>query len=292
MLHRYCRLALGREPALTASLGLLASIAIAGCKVEFHAALPAHRADAGKATTTCTRHLQAIGRALVLYRHATGQLPAHLSDLYPRYLSDKRLLHCPADPTSGEPGIETVNAAENRGRVAVPTDPRLPVSYLYEMTLARNPAGNLLGPVPVSEPATWREFKTAQRVFFDDRVPVVRCWHHLQETVPSGKPLVLNLTLTGQVYRSEPDWEWDPGTVPVVLAAMERDLAAGPAQFRRHWWADRVGQYFADAPPVPALRGRYRSVAARLATLAKSDPTMETRGTARAIESLRRAAGD
>src|SRR5437016_13325567 len=77
------------------------------------------------AVTTCTRNLQAIGRALAAYRHANGGLPPHLSDLYPKYLTDRRLLHCPSDPSPGEPGYVASG------------DPKLPISYLYEFSLAK-----------------------------------------------------------------------------------------------------------------------------------------------------------
>src|SRR5947209_13961104 len=79
---------------------------------------------------TCTKHLEAIGRALEAYQKEKKELPPHLSDLYPQYLTDKALLHCPADPTAGEPGLEES-----------PKDPNLPTSYLYEMSLEKGAPG-------------------------------------------------------------------------------------------------------------------------------------------------------
>ena len=71
--------------------------------------------------------MQAIGRALAAYRRDhQGNLPPHLSDLYPKYLTDKGLLLCPADPNAGSES----------------TDPELPCDYHYD----NHPGGLLLGP--------------------------------------------------------------------------------------------------------------------------------------------------
>jgi hypothetical protein len=138
----------------------------------------------------CIRQLQAIGRALAAYQRDRGELPPHLSDLYPRYLADLTLLLCPADQQFGATGLSGVDP-----------DP-LPISYFYEMSLAGRPGGLLLGPAPAGRRVTWRQWKMAQRVQYGDRVPVVSCWHHLRQGYR------LNLTLTGHVYRSEIYWGW------------------------------------------------------------------------------------
>src|SRR5207249_8519135 len=67
--------------------------------------LPAEGAPPASEQTLapCTAHLEQIGRALEAYQKEQGRLPAHLSDLYPKYLSDKTVFHCPADATSGTP---------------------------------------------------------------------------------------------------------------------------------------------------------------------------------------------
>ena len=49
------------------------------------------------AVAACTQHLQTIGRALAAYQHDNGELPRHLSDLYPKYVADRAVFHCPAD---------------------------------------------------------------------------------------------------------------------------------------------------------------------------------------------------
>src|SRR5437867_2804447 len=94
---------------------------------------PAVGAAAQDASVICTRHLEAVGRALAAYQRDVGSLPPHLSDLYPQYLKDEAPLHCPADLSPGTSGVG-----------GGPQDP-VPNSYLYEMTLDTRPGGALLG---------------------------------------------------------------------------------------------------------------------------------------------------
>jgi peroxiredoxin len=232
------------------------------------------------ATTTCTQQLQAISRALTAYRRAHhGALPAHLSDLYPSYLKDKAMLHCPADPTPGTPwpADETI------------ADPHMPVSYLYDMSADPATYPVTFSPRPDGK-VTWYQQKMAQRAYFGDRVPVVRCWHHTQ--VPAGQTLpVLNLALTGKVFRTGEAWEYDADSVPFLLASLERDLAAGPERVRRRWTAATIADYFSSVPSVPALHDRFRAAAAKLASLAGSF-SQDAAAQSAAVASLYGAAGD
>jgi peroxiredoxin len=238
-------------------------------------------ASADAATTTCTQHLQAISRALTAYRRAHhGALPAHLSDLYPSYLKDKAMLHCPADPTPGTPwpADETI------------ADPHMPVSYLYDMSADPATYPVIFSPRPDGK-VTWYQQKMAERAYFGDRVPVVRCWHHTQ--VPASQtPPVLNLALSGKIFPTTvPAWEYDAGTVPFLLASLERDLAAGPERVRRRWTAATIADYFGSIPPVPALHDRLRAAAAKLAALA-GPFSQDAAAQSAAVASLYGAAGD
>jgi hypothetical protein len=228
----------------------------------------------------CTRQLQAIGRALVAYERARGALPPHLSDLSPRFLKDRVLFHCPADESKGNPG-----------RAGVAGDPRLPISYSYEMSTDRTGHRFLvLGPRPRAN--TGREHKEAQRVYFGDRVPVVRCWHHTGSADAEGSASVLNLTSSGKVYASQALWEYEADTVPAVLACMERDAAAGLAQFRRRWEPLRVASYLGRFRPTPSLCEQMEATAGRLAALAWEAP-VELAGTlSHVVGTLYWAAGD
>jgi hypothetical protein len=255
-------------------------------------ATPARAAPAGSdaSMATCTRQLTAIGRAFAAYQRDKGRLPANLSDLYPRYVKSKALLHCPADPTPGSLGYERMKR-----------DPKLPVSYMYELSLQGDPAGVMLGPDPPGGAATWRNLKLAQRVNFGDRVPVARCWHHAMRSPhwesDWTRVVVLTLTPTGQVYRSAPHWELDPATVRTVLERLKHDLAAtaradGTGALRRRWEPARMVGYFRTVPSVPALQERYRAVADKLAGLTHTGESSADTSLILAAGCLYRAAGD
>lgn len=234
------------------------------------------QAPPNNAAVRCARQLQAMGRALSAYQRDRGELPPHLSELYPDYLKDRALLHCPADPSGGTtrfPGIEP--------------DP-VPTSYLYEMSLAQKPFGLLLGPPPGGKISTWRDLKIAHRVHFGDLVPVVSCWHHVRQGYRQ------NLTLTREVYRSIIGWEYEPAAVHAALSRLERDLAAGPTQFRRYWWPNAIAWYsYALAGRTSVkTRHRLRAAAGRLAALARSDASMTAGDVWSAAGSLYYAGGD
>jgi tetratricopeptide (TPR) repeat protein len=109
-------------------------------------------------------------------------------------------------------------------------------------------------------------------VQFGTRVPVVRCWHHVTGSGTRSEPFVLSLTPMGQVYRSESFWEFDPGTIPAVLARMEQDLSAGPDQFRRRWRPKAMAWYFFSfaGRVSEETSSRMRTAAARLAALTRA----------------------
>ena len=121
-----------------------------------------------KGIETCRENLRQIKRALEDYRASNaGTDPQWLSDLSPQYL-EKEVLLCPADPTSGSPGVLTKGAA----------DPRLPCSYLYEI---RHTERMIQGSVLIGLGGE------------GDMRPIVRCEHHL-----------LNLSAGGALYRNGP----------------------------------------------------------------------------------------
>jgi tetratricopeptide (TPR) repeat protein len=216
----------------------------------------------------CARQMQQIGRALAAYRREKWEWPPHLSDLYPAYLTDRALLHCPADRTPGDPG-------EQWGF----RDPGGPVSYFYERSIEpANVMMTTLGPTPGGDEKVWlrqpwRVRREAQRVYFGARVPVLTCGHHRQRAEPirRGARLELNLTEDGRIYRTERGWELDPETVRVALARLEADLATGPQRFRQRWRPSEIAwyfHYFGPAARTEASRPRFRRVAKRLAALA------------------------
>lgn len=262
-------------PPLLVSAALLLAVALAPGRAA--AATDEQNAAA------CTRQLREIGRALAAYQKEKGELPPHLSDLYPRYLHDKALFHCPADPTPGETGEERS-----------PRDLGLPISYVYEMGQEKGGAIRLLGPGPEGPEVTRCENQLAQRAWFGDRVAVAECNHHSMLTVPYGDPpelLTLNLDLSGKVYRSGFSWSFEPANVAGMLARLDKDLTAGPESFRRHWRVERIGEYVVRMPKQPRLRDRLLATAAKLQRVLGNDAAAAD-GLALAVAGLSDAAGD
>jgi D-alanyl-D-alanine carboxypeptidase len=207
--------------------------------------------------TGCTRNLEAIGRALTAYQRDHGELPPHLSDLHPEYLTDRALFHCPADRSEGSPGVGWAT-----------TDPGLPISYFFEMSLEPAPfPRNWLGPRQTGEKPTWRENKQGEQISFGDRVPVVRCFHHGH--------LHLNLTLAGEVYQDQGRWEDHPDTIATALARLGQALGGETGAFLSHWSFTSIEDYAArwiEAPLPPALRHLLGKLAERVHDAAPALP--------------------
>ena len=69
----------------------------------------------------CAAHLASIGKAVAAFEKDHGKLPDFLSDLHPRYVPDKKLFHCPADPSpEGSPGRRWVIYAGSNDGSRVP----------------------------------------------------------------------------------------------------------------------------------------------------------------------------
>ena len=120
--------------------------------------------DDSKEIQTCRENLREIKLALENHRTEADTELQWLSELSPQYL-EKNVLLCPADPTSGVPGVLTEGAS----------DPTLPCSYLYDFR---------------------PEQKIGQEFLLEiegKMVPIVRCQHHL-----------LNLSVSGKLYRNGP----------------------------------------------------------------------------------------
>lgn len=212
------------------------------------------------AETVCTEQLEVIGRALKAYQRDQGELPLHLSDLYPQYVGDVSVFHCPADSSAGGlPGWFRW----------FPGDPKLRVSYLYEFSAHPAPPGPAVpfSPEQPGEGAALREFKQRACRYFGDRVPIVTCLHH-----PEGR---LSLPVAGPVYRGKGNWEDEPASLAAPLARMEEGLAADPLAFVQHWSLAAIAEFYArrlDASLPPALRYRLVVVADRLSAAAEELP--------------------
>ena len=87
----------------------------------------------------CTQNLIAIGMAIQTYQKEYENFPEWISDLHPKYLTDAHVFICPADDKDGKagfhPNIDFVAISKEIGRTGSlrDIDPRMPVSYRYEL---------------------------------------------------------------------------------------------------------------------------------------------------------------
>ena len=167
-------------------LGLLVNFAHA------EVATPEPSEQNEKNIEVCTENLLSIGMAIQAYQKEHGDLPAWLSDLHPKHLTDENVLICPSDQEGGKP-IFTQS-----------TDPEMPVSYSYEL----NP--------------NYRASKTEQRKLYGDAMPLVRCRHHTNEEFT-----VLNLSFSSRIYWSSSVWEYKPEEIYENLEETIATLTAG-----------------------------------------------------------------
>jgi tetratricopeptide (TPR) repeat protein len=112
------------------------------------------------------------------------------------------------------------------------------------------------------------------------------------------EPRVLNLALSGQVYRSTGNWNRHPAAAAEALSRLEGELADGPEAFHRRWsrkWNEIthwISFAFAGQRPARSLRDRYRGVAAKLAALDRPGSQAAGSTLRQAVGTLYAAAGD
>lgn len=160
----------------------------AGTPVEERFVARLGTSDERMSAEACKRNLRLISMALTDYREANkGELPEHLSDLFPKYLQSEQVLLCPKNAEMPE-GFKSL------------ADPKMKCSYLYEFA-----------PEP-------RPRKKQQLDAYGDAVPVVRCLHH-------DRPM--SLSYGGEIYFSELGWEnefSDDQTLDTKEARIRRQL--------------------------------------------------------------------
>ena len=201
----------------------------------------------------CTQNLMAIGKAIQTYQKKHEDFPQWLSDLHPKYLPDASVFICPADAEAGKagflPNIDLVSISKIIGRIGFLGDiePRMPVSYGYQLA------------------PEYRDKKNEQRLVFGDVIPLVRCWHHVNEDFD-----VLNLSFSSQIYRSSKIWEHTPedmyGSHEAALAAIE-EILARPSDDKRFPDYKRFFDLYPQLVRLHTLLGNEQSAAALIERL-------------------------
>jgi peroxiredoxin len=236
----------------------------------------------------CAHNLETIGKAIKAYQSDHHQLPAQLSDLYPKYVPDKATFHCPADSTEGSTARDFLHK-----------DPKMPMSYTYEFSADQSHGLPCpLGPFPKADVGdawgTCRQVGFRQAEFFGDQVPVVRCFHHKDEYSEESK--VLNLTLAGRVYHSRSQWEDHPDSVKHVYQTATDQLLADPENFPKHWHLGRLQEYgfgkCDDVPEYRSLRPVFKKFADALASQCPRLPKDNQWFASRMAVNLYKGAGD
>ncbi|MBD3267034.1 redoxin domain-containing protein [bacterium] len=138
-----------------------------------------------EAVEPCKENLREIGFAITRYQNDhNGELPQWLSDLYPKYIKDKRTFLCPENPNQS-----------NFGGIV---DPKIKTSYVYQFCPLE-----YKGIPDTYEAKTYREWKKQQLKEYGDKVPLVRCFHHAK----TAKSSSLNLTYGGEICFYQGHWE-------------------------------------------------------------------------------------
>ncbi len=147
----------------------------------------------------CTQNLVAIGKAIEAYKKEHGDFPEWLSELHPKYLPEANLLLCPADDNGGKPLYPST------------VDPKMSVSYDYQF----HPEN--------------RVRKNEERLVYGDVIPLIRCFHHLNEDFEGDR---LNLGFSLNIYRSVANWKYVPedmyGSPEAAITAFENALSQHP----------------------------------------------------------------
>jgi hypothetical protein len=154
----------------------------------------------------CQRNLTRIFDALGQYVERYGSLPNWLSDLWPEFISDRKVLVCPY--------VDDTNQLLEwrKGLQLAPGNDPKRTYYHYEFCLEKAPHV-----LPEDSDKTYRDYKQAQRVLLGDAVPIVRCLAH--------EP-VLNLAYNGLIFENiDPDyWEENFAHIYPHLSLAPRDI--------------------------------------------------------------------
>ena len=181
---------------------MILSLLMASANVNTPAEKPSEddtEAQSQKNIEICRQHFLEIGKAIQAYKKEHGDFPKWLSELHPKYLQDASLLLCPADEQDGKP-LFSSNA-----------DPKMPVSYDYQF----HPENQAV--------------KNEERLVYGDAIPLVRCFHHLNEDLEGDR---LNLGFSLNIYRSVANWKYVPedmyGSHEAAITAFEKALSQHP----------------------------------------------------------------
>jgi prepilin-type N-terminal cleavage/methylation domain-containing protein len=173
--------------------------------------------------TECTSNLRQFGNAFELAKIDNNEmLPGRLTALFPDYCDNMKLFLCPFDMSFGKEGGKPPTADDQ-----FPETDEAGSSYFYEFSEADcswDYAGYLgaskeviSGDSTGATEVSWLAAKYYQlnngdgtngnKPYPPDRFPVVRCFWHIYDPDAQRKTIIKNLSFTGRVFESPPEWE-------------------------------------------------------------------------------------
>lgn len=180
--------------------------------------------------TQCSSNLRELYLAVQLYAARNDDvLPSWLSNLYPDLISEKSMFVCPADSTSTDGDLRSINRPvdsadfdqarstfDRPGTSTVsgyskPNKDVPKVSYIYEFCGGKWPDGwserNSSGESVNSEDGSWQSLKNLvlkQSPSYQSKMPMIRCfWHADKSTLEP----VLNVASDRNIFLSRSDWK-------------------------------------------------------------------------------------
>ena len=171
----------------------------------------------------CINNMRQFGTAFELAKTDNNErLPGSLTGLFPDYCDNKKLFLCPIDMSFGKEGGKPPTATDQFAE----TD-EAGSSYFYEFSAADcswDYAGYLgatkqiiTGDASGSTEVSWNAAKYYQlyngdasngnQAYPPDRFPVVRCFWHTYDPDANKDTVIKNLSYTGRVFESPPQWE-------------------------------------------------------------------------------------
>jgi len=187
----------------------------------------------------CMNNLDAIGKAILAYRDDhNGEMPDWISELYPKYLQDPKILLCPADKTGGSPAVYTTYK-----------DPKMPCSYLYEFNPMKFPQEGGLFEMNPPKNLTYKERKTIELKYFGDTLPVVRCRHHFNGDYRQ----ILDFDYGGKISISSGGSK-SPDDRLSVISFFQSAIERNPDGWEKEISLKEIYKYFKDRQWLPDFR--------------------------------------
>ena len=215
------------------------SITILLISMIAHSVAIADHAEREQLKKECMKNLDTIGKAILAYRDDhNGEMPDWISELYPKYLQDPKILLCPADKTGGSPAVH-----------AAYKDPKMPCSYLYEFNPMKFPQEGGLFEINPPKNLTFKQRKMIELKYFGNTLPVVRCRHHFNGDYRQ----ILDFDYGGKISISSAGSK-SPDDRLAVISFFQSAIERNPKGWEKEISLKEIYKYFKDRQWLPDFR--------------------------------------